>query len=130
MDILYISAKAKKELLQYCEEDLVNYVFTDFQKTGEIIEKEEGDKPYRLWIITDYVKRNDIDIRKKFSVILSMAAVGGFIQIGEAKVFGDVRALLLLSSMGYITDDDRDYFIDCFANCITQVRGLKNKFTV
>jgi hypothetical protein len=129
MDILYISSKAREYLLQYCDEELVNYVFADFQKTGKIVDKEEGDEPYRLWIITDYIKRNDINVRKKLAVILSMAS-SGFVQVGETKVFGDVPLMLLLHKLGYLTYDDMCYFSDYYYNHSIQVHGLDEKFTM
>jgi hypothetical protein len=129
MDILYISSKAREYLLQYCDEELVNYVFADFQKIGKIVDKEEGDEPYRLWIITDYIKRNDIDVRKKLAVILSMAS-SGFVQVGETKVFGGVPLMLLLHKLGYLSDEDDFYFSDYFANHSIQVHGLDEKFTM
>ena len=38
MDILYTEI-AKQELLNYCEQSLMNYVFDVFRKFGRIIEK-------------------------------------------------------------------------------------------
>ena len=37
MDILYLTNQTKEELLKYCEQSLIDYVFNDFSLTGKII---------------------------------------------------------------------------------------------
>ena len=95
MDILYITDETKQDLLNYCEQSLIDYVFDDFRRIGKIIERTAG-MPSKWWTIDDYVSDKSIEYRCKYAVILSLAAIGGFIQINGMQYVGDVRALCLL----------------------------------
>jgi hypothetical protein len=51
MDILYITPEIKQEMLKYCEQELIDFVFDNFvEQGGNIIIKKDG--PSRWWIIT------------------------------------------------------------------------------
>lgn len=114
-DILYITEKTKNELLQYCEEDLVNSVFEDFSRNRKIIVKKKDETPSRYWIITNYINANTkISKKCKLAVILSMSAIGGFIQIGEECVTSWVKVLQLMKRMSLIDDSEMGYFIGAF----------------
>lgn len=116
MDLLYITQQTKEELLQFCEQSLIDYVLNDFQRIGKIIVKENYEKPSRWWIITDYICDNVIDKRKKLSVIMSLAVIKGFIQIDEQKVFGYTKTLLMLKEKQCISEEDLNYFEEWFCN--------------
>lgn len=116
MDILYISPETTKKLAEYCEDNLIFEVLDDFKKKGQIIDKNDGDRPSKSWIITNYIIDNTIDSRKKLSVILSFSAIGGFIQIGDRIEFGDVNTLCMLRETNNISDEDFDFFVETFNN--------------
>ncbi len=124
MDILFISPKTGMELTQYCESELLIEVMEHFANNGNIVEKKDSEHPNRWWVITDFISNNTIDNRKKFSVILSFAAIGGFIQVGERKEFGDVNVLNMLKELYYISDNDYDFFVEAFYN-FSQGKGVK-----
>lgn len=124
MDILFISPKTGRELTQYCESELLIEVMEHFANNGNIVEKKDSEHPNRWWVITDFISNNTIDNRKKFSVILSFAAIGGFIQVGERKEFGDVNVLNMLKELYYISDNDYDFFVEAFYN-FSQGKGVK-----
>lgn len=114
MDILYISQQAKKDLEQYCNQELIDFVIDHFGKNDKIIEKKDNEKPSRWWVITDYISDNTIDSRKKLSVILSFGAIGGILQIDNRQCFGDVCVLNMLKELELISDEDFTYFVDAF----------------
>lgn len=116
MDTLYISPETIKELAEYCEDNLIFEVFEDFKKKGQIIEKNDEEHPSKSWIITDFIVDNTIESRKKLSVILSFAAIGGFIQIGDRIEFGDVNTLCMLKETKNISDEELDFFVETFYN--------------
>ena len=124
MDILYISPKTRTELLQFCESNLLITVLEHFSNNGNIIEKKDYEHPNRWWIITDYISNHTIESRKKLSVILSFAHIGGFVQIGERQEFGDVNVLCILRELHYISDVDFDYFVEAFFN-FNRGNGMK-----
>lgn len=124
MDILYISQQAKKALGQYCDEELLNFVITHFVGNGNLIEMQDHNPTSCRWIITDYITNHTIDSRNKLSVILSMAATGVTIQIGDRQEFGDVNVLYMLKELYYITDEDFDYFVEAFCN-FSRGEGVK-----
>ena len=126
MDILYLSPQASHELTQYCENELILFVLEHFSINGKIIEKKDDEQPSRWWIITDYITNKTIDYRNKLSVILSLARIGGIIQINNRKEVGDVNVLCMLKELAYISEDDFDYFIDGFFN-FSQGKGVKFK---
>lgn len=64
---------------------------------------------------------------KKISVILSFAAIGGFVQIGERMEQGDVNVLNMLRDSDKISEEDFDFFIEAFYN-FSQGNGVR--FTV
>lgn len=111
MDILYITDKTKQELLNYCEQSLIDYVLEDFSRIGKIIEK---GMPSKYWMIDNYVSDCTIDNKCKYAVILSLAAIGGFIQINEMQYFGDVKVLCTLKEMNLISEDELSWFTDAF----------------
>ena len=126
MDILYLSPQASHELTQYCESELILFVLEHFSINGKIIEKKDDEQPSRWWIITDYITDKTIDYRKKLSVILSLARIGGIIQINNRQEVGDVNVLCMLKELAYITEDDFDYFVEAFFN-FSRGKGVKFK---
>lgn len=127
MDILYISPQASHELTALCERSLIVEVLEHFEKVGKIIETEQGgDRPSRLWIITDYISNYTIDSKKKLAVILSFTAIGGMIQIQDRQEIGNVNVLCMLKDLYYISEEDFDYFVDAFFK-ISDGNGVKFK---
>ena len=124
MDLLYITPSSAHELTDYCESNLLNEVMEDFLKNAEIIVKDNNSKPSMWWIITDYISDDTIPYRKKMSVVLSFAAIGGFITIGDVTKIGDVEVLNLLKETNNISEEDYDYFIEAFYN-FSQGNGIK-----
>ena len=124
MDILYISPQSINEITRYCKKELVISVINHFAQNGKIIENKNQTHPNRWWIITDYIKNSTIASRKKLSVILSLAAIGGIIQTGVRQETGDVNVLNMLHKLSYISESDYQYFIDSFYE-ISQGRDLK-----
>ena len=122
MDILYLSPKASHELTQYCESELLLYVLEHFANIGKIVEKKNEEQPSRWWIITDYIYNGTINSRNKIAVILSLAAIGGVIQIYNRQETGDVNVLCMLKD--YISEEDFDYFVEAFYN-FSQGNGVK-----
>lgn len=127
MDILYISQTAESELAQYCENNLIAEVKADFTKNAIIITKDNNSRPSRWWGVTDYINDETIEFRKKISVILSFAAIGGFVQIGERMEQGDVNVLNMLRDSDKISEEDFDFFIEAFYN-FSQGNGVR--FTI
>ena len=113
MDILYITEEAKQELLNYCEQSLVDYVFEDFKKFGRIIEKKSGE-PSRWWIVDDFISHKTIENKCKFAVILSLAAIGGIVQLNGVSNVGDVNTLCAFKNMNVISEDELTWFADVF----------------
>lgn len=126
MDILYITPSAARELTNYCESDLLIEVTEHFAKNAVIIAKDNSSKPSKWWDITNYIKDDSIAYRKKISVILSFAAIGGFITIGNETKMGDVEVLNMLRDTKNISDEDFDFFVDAFYNFS---KGIGVKFT-
>lgn len=126
MDILYLSPQASHELTQYCESELLLHVLEHFANNGKIVEKKNEEQPSRWWIITDYIYNGTINSRNKIAVILSLAAIGGVIQIYNRQETGDVNVLNMLKEFAYISDEDYDYFIEAFFN-FSQGKGVKFK---
>lgn len=127
MDILYISPQASHELTSFCEPSLIVEVLEHFEKVGKVIETVQGgDRPSRLWIITDYISNHTIDSKKKLAVILSFAAIGGVIQIQDRQEIGNVNVQCMLKDLDYISEDDFDYFVDAFFN-FSDGNGIKFK---
>lgn len=116
MDILYLSPQASHELTQYCESELLLSVLEHFANNGKIVEMKNEEQPSRWWIITDYITNNTIDYRNKLSVILSLARIGGIIQINNRQEVGDVNVLSMLKELAYISEDDYNYFVEAFFN--------------
>lgn len=124
MDTLYISPSAEYELTKYCESNLLVEVMEHFAANAVIITRDSDSQPSRWWVITDYIKDNTIDCRKKLSVILSFAAIGGFVQIGDRMAVGDVNVLCMLKETSNISEENFDFFIDAFFN-FSQGNGVK-----
>ena len=124
MDLLYITPSSAHELTNYCESDLLIEVMEHFLKNAKIIVKGNNSKPTRWWIITDYITDDTISYRKKMSVILSFAAIGGFITIDDATKIGDVEVLNMLKETNNISEEDYDYFVEAFYN-FSQGNGIK-----
>ncbi len=116
MDILYITPRAAHQLTAYCESDLLIEVTEHFAKNAVIIAKDNDSKPSKWWNITDYINDDSIGCRKKLAVILSFAAIGGFVTIGDMTKMGDVEVLNMLKDTKNISEDDFDYFIEAFYN--------------
>ena len=114
MDILYLSQETASELHQYCERRLLAEVMEHFAKNGKIVNKDYNGHPSRLWDITEYINDDTIEYRKKLSVILSFAAIAGFVQIGDRVEQGDVNTLIMLKECKRISEEDWVYFIDAF----------------
>ena len=56
-------------MCEYCSQELIDWVFNDFiNQGGKIIYEENGKKPSRWWIITDYVNNTTIDKIKKLAL--------------------------------------------------------------
>jgi len=123
MDILNITDETKQELLNYCEQSLIDYVFDDFKRIGKIIERTAG-MPSKWWTIDDYVSDKSIEDRCKYAVILSLAAIGGFIQINGIQYVGDVKVLSILKELHIISEDDFDWFVETFFE-ISDGKSLK-----
>lgn len=74
MDTLFISNETQKSLLEYCSEELITEVLGHFAKKGEIVVNDTFEKPIRgfltadYWVITDYIKDDTIEYRKKATV--------------------------------------------------------------
>lgn len=126
MDILYLSPQASHELTQYCESELLLSVLEHFANNGKLVEKKNEEQPSRWWIITDYITNNTIDYRNKLSVILSLARIGGIIQINNRQEVGDANVLCMLKELAYISEDDFNYFVEAFFN-FSQGKGVKFK---
>lgn len=124
MDILYLSPQASHDLTHYCESELILFVLKHFALNGKIIEKKDDEQPSRWWIITDYITNNTIDSRNKLAVILSLARIGGIIQISNRQEVGDVNVLCMLKELAYISEEDFDYFVEAFFN-FSQGKGVK-----
>ncbi len=116
MDILYITPRAAHQLTAYCESNLLIEVTEHFAKNAVIIAKDNDSRPSKWWNITDYIKDNSIEYRKKMAVILSFAAIGGFVTIGDMTKMGDVEVLNMLRDTKNISEEDFDYFIEAFYN--------------
>ena len=116
MDILYITPSAAHELTNYCESDLLIEVTEHFARNALIIAKDNNSRPSKWWNITDYIKDDSIAFRKKMAVILSFAAIGGFVTIEDITRMGDVEVLNMLRDTKNISDEDFDYFINAFYN--------------
>jgi len=124
MDILYITPSSAHELTTYCESKLLIEVMEHFAKNAIIIAKDNNSKPSKWWNITDFITDNTISYRKKMSVVLSFAAIGGFITIGDVTKIGDVEVLNMLKETNNISEEDYDYFIEAFYN-FSQGNGIK-----
>ena len=124
MDILYISPKAGNDLTKYCESSLLIEVLEHFAKNAIIIAKDNNSHPSRWWVITDYINDETIDLRKKISVILAFAAIGGFVQIGDRIEQGNVNTLNMFRDGQYVSGEDYDFFIETFYN-FSRGEGVK-----
>ena len=124
MDILYLSDKAAQELTQYCESSLLKLVIEHFAINGKIIHKKNDEQPSRWWVITDYISNETINSKDKLAVILSLANIGGIIQIHDRQESGYKNVLNMLKEWAYISDNDFDYFEKAFSN-ISQGKGVK-----
>lgn len=127
MDILYISPSTSQELTRYCDDNLIAEVTGHFAKNAKVMEKDNNTHPSRWWVVTDYITDETTEFRKKASVILSFAAIGGFVQIGDRIEQGDVNVLNMLRDTKNISDEDFDFFVDAFYN-FSHGNGVK--FTV
>ena len=116
MDILYITPRAAHQLTAYCESNLLIEVTEHFAKNAVIIAKDNDSRPSKWWDITDYIKDDSIAYRNKMAVILSFAAIGGFVTIGNMTKMGDVEVLNMLRDTQNISEEDFDYFIEAFYN--------------
>lgn len=127
MDILYISPKTLQELTDFCEQSLIEEVLEHFENVGKIIETVQGgERPSRLWIITDYISNHTIDSKKKLAVVLSFAAIGGVIKIQDRQEVGNVNVLCMLKDLYYISEEDFEYFVDAFFS-FSDGNGVKFK---
>lgn len=128
MDILYITTETKQQMLKYCEQELIDFVFDDFiEQGGKIITKEDNQLPSRWWIITDYINSTSIEKMQKLAVVLSFSAVAVVIQIEYYKSYGDVAILQLLTNLNIINEKESEIFTKFFYN-IRQ--GNKCKFSI
>lgn len=127
MDILYLTPQTINELAIYCERELITKVLEHFRNYGEIVIKGNDEKPSRWWDISSYISNHTIDSKHKLAVILSLARIGGFIQIGKRQEVGEVNTMCMLKDMGYISESDFEYFIKSFYNFTT---GNKIKFSL
>ncbi len=127
MDILYITPQTKEQLLDYCEIDLIDTVLNHFGSVSRIQLQKDGMTPSRYWIITDYITNQTINSRTKLSVILSLAAIGGVIEINGRQECGDVNVLNMLNELFYISEEDFDFFMDFFSD---YSHSIKKKFSL
>lgn len=127
MDVLYLSQETANKLTKYCESCLIKEVLGHFAKNAKIVEKDNDSHPSQLWNITEYINDDTIEYRKKVSVILSFAALAGFVQIGDRMEQGDVNTLIMLKECNRISEEDLEYFIDAFYDFS---RGEGRKFTI
>lgn len=125
MDILYIATEVKQQMLKYCEQELIDFVFDDFiEQGGKIITKEDGQHPSRWWVITDYINSTSIEKKQKLAVILSFSAVAGIIQIDDNKYCGDVNFLLFLNDHRLINEKEFEQYLEFFFE-VRQGKDLK-----
>ncbi len=116
MDILYFSTEVYYELTKYCSIALIIKVLSCFGNCAIIRNQDDGNKPSRWWTITNFIKDDSIMQREKLSVILSFAAIGGVVSIEDRMETGDVNVLNMLKDTKNVSDEDYNYFIDCFWN--------------
>lgn len=123
-DILYISNEIKECLLEYCTEDLLNFVFEDFGRNHEIVERDERP-PMATWVIDNYINEHPINDRKKIlAVILSFAAIHGVVQLRGNNYQGDAVLLSALRDNGLISEEEEEFFIASFFD-FSQGRNIK-----
>lgn len=104
MDILYITNEVESKMKLFCADELLQAVFDDFSKNAEIIKKEEVQKPSKMWIVSDYINNNSIDIINKMNVILSFIACGGIVQIDNIPYLDVSNPLAIIKQKGLIND--------------------------
>ncbi len=126
-DILYITEFTIRKMYELCDVDLVKKTLCHFHQVGEIVIKNDNEKPSKWWIITNYITNNTIEERHLLSVILSFAHVGGYIQINERIELGYEKVLEMLKGMYYISDYEYDYFLEIYSKL---KNGEKIKFTL
>ena len=124
MDILYISPETKEKLYCYCDENLVTKVLNHFATKGIIVSQNNDKSPNRTWIVSDYLKEDTIERKKKLAVILSLAAIAGIIQIDDRQEMGNVNVLCMLKKLNYISEEDFEYFVEAFFK-FSQGNGVK-----
>ena len=120
MDILYITQSVEDRIKEFCSEELINYVLKDFNKYAVIVKKEENQHPSRIWVISDYIRNNSIDIINKMNVVLSFIYSGGIIQIDE-DIFNDSsNPLAVVKKLGIIDDIQLEVLNDpwFYYNCM------------
>lgn len=126
-DALYVTEKEKECMLKYCEIDLIENVIEQFSHFGEIVVREEGERPSRFWVVSYFINNHTFIDRQKLAVILSFAAANaGIVQINEHFAMGDMPVLFMLKKLNLITEDDYYYFVDSFF-FLSQGNGVKFK---
>ena len=76
----------------------------DFSKYAVIVKKEENHHPSRIWVISDYIRNNSIDIINKMNVVLSFIHSGGIIKIDENTYLDSSNPLSVVKKLGIIDD--------------------------
>lgn len=111
---------------KYCEKSLIEEIFEDFSKIGQIIVSEQLEVSERVWDISHYVTPNTLCDKRKLAVILSYAWLG-IVKFENWENLGTTNAIIELHSLGCMSDDDFDYFVEKFYNFCTQA-GDFSKF--
>lgn len=124
--ILNITNDHLSNIAKYCERSLVEEIFEDFSKIGQIVVSEQLELTKRIWDISCYVTPNTLCDRRKLAVILSYATLG-VIKFENWESLGTTNVLIELHNLGCMSEDDFDYFCSKFANFITHY-GDSSKF--
>lgn len=107
MDLLYISKNVLAELRDYCSDELLSAVLSDFKKIGKVIQNNDIERhPTRFWQIEDYINTNSqVSLINKLQVILAFIKIGGIVEAFGQK-FIAVSILSVLQNRGYISENE------------------------
>lgn len=113
MDLLYISVNALNELREYCSDELLSAVLTDFQRIGKVIQNNDiKQHPTRFWQIESFInKESDVSLVNKLQVIIAFIKIGGIVETFGQK-FIAVSILSVLQNRGYISEKELGFLND------------------
>lgn len=128
-DILYINDSVYISLRKFCSEDLINVVFDSFRKYGEIVHRKSLEThPYKVWVISNFVKENNCSTLHKWFVISTFSYIGGIVRIDERNFMEYTELISFCVIQGWLNEEILEIINDYWYNF--NMNNINPQFTL